>query len=139
MRAHEFWQPTLCVILLSLLAVVARGDDSVVQTGWMERVEGSRDSTVGAELVEIEDGDTANMQKITVAIPKDSISSPGEIEEVVVIGQRPEAHKKPEPVEFTYEWVSDYDSDNYGLVIHLGKDTNWPIRLYMNSDSGFVK
>jgi hypothetical protein len=24
-------------------------------------------------------------------------------------------------------------------VIRLGKNTNWPIRLYMNSEAGFVR
>ena len=51
-------------------------------------------------------------------------------------GRKPE---EPEPLDITYEWVDDYDKDNYGLVIRLGKNTNWPIRLYMNSDPGFVR
>ena len=91
---------------------------------------------MGAELVEIEDGETADEQEITVAIPKTAISHPDAIEEVVVIGKKPE---KSEPLDISYEWVDDYDKDNYGLVIRLGRNTNWPIRLYMNSDAGFVR
>ena len=139
MRTYKFWQSTVCVMLLVSLSAIAQADVSAMETGWMELVEGTRDDASGAELVEIEDGDTSDTQKITLAIPKSAIANPDQIEEVIVIGMKPEAQEKPEPVEFTYEWVSDYDSDNYGLVIRLGKNTNWPIRLYMNSDPGFTR
>ena len=42
-------------------------------------------------------------------------------------------------MDITFEWVDDYDNDNYGLVIRLGRDTNWPIRLFMNSGPGFTR
>jgi len=128
----------MCALLL-LLTTVSRAEDSSVQTGWLDLVKGSRDSTVGAELVEIKQGDTAGAQTITLAIPKKSIANPEDIEEVVVIGQRPEKPEKPEPLDMTYEWVSDYDNENYGLVIRLSRNTNWPIRLYMNSNPGFMR
>jgi len=128
----------MCALLL-LLTTVSRAEDSSVQTGWLDLVKGSRDSTVGAELVEIKQGDTAGSQTITLAIPKKSIANPEDIEEVVVIGQRPEKPEKPEPLDMTYEWVSDYDNENYGLVIRLSRNTNWPIRLYMNSNPGFMR
>lgn len=139
MRSRKFWQSTACALLLSLAALAAHSGDGTVQTGWMELIKGSRDSTVGAEVVDVEAGDTADTQKITLAIPKKSIANPGDIEEVVVIGQRPEKPEKPEPLDITFEWAADYDSDNYGLVIRLSRNTNWPIRLYMNSDPGFVR
>jgi hypothetical protein len=139
MRSLNFWPATTCALLLFLAAIVARAEDGNVQTGWMELVKGSRDSTVGAEVIEVEAGDTADTQKITLAIPKKSIASPGDIEEVVVMGQRPEKPEKPEPLDITFEWAADYDSDNYGLVIRLSRNTNWPIRLYMNSDPGFTR
>lgn len=129
------------VAALSLLvaAGAAHSDSESMQTGWLELVKGSRGNVIGAELVDIEEGDRADMQKITVTIPKSSLDDPGDIEEVLVIGQKLPEAEKPKPVEFTYEWVEDYDNDNYGLVIRLGKDTNWPIRLYMNSEAGFVQ
>lgn len=139
MRTSNFWRTTAAALSAFLLAFVVWAGDGTVETGWLELEEGSRDSTVGAELVEIEEGDTADTQKITLAIPKSSIANPGDIEEVVVVGQKPQKPGEPEPVDITFEWVSDYDSDNYGLVIRLGKNTNWPIRLYMNSESGFVR
>ena len=136
MYVPTIWQSTISGLLLLLLVTLAQADDSAMQTGWMEFVKGARDSTVGAQLVEIEDGETADTQKITLAIPKKSIGDPGNIEEVIVIGKAPE---KSEPLDISYEWVSDYDRDNYGLVIRLGRNTNWPIRLYLNSSPGFIR
>ena len=57
------------------------------------------------------------------------------LEEVVVVGRRP---AKPEPLDITYEWLDDYENDNYGLVIRLGKNSNWPIRLYLDSAPGHM-
>ena len=57
----------------------------------------------------------------------------------VVIGQRPEKPEKPEPLDMTFEWARDYDPDSYGLIIRLPRNTNWPIRLYMNSRPGFTR
>jgi hypothetical protein len=139
MRSRMLFQSTVAVLFFSLLASAAQSDGEGMKTGWLERVKGSRDDTVGAQLVNIEDGDTDDTQKITVAIPKALLVNRDDIEEVLVIGQRPPESKKSKPIKFTYEWVSDLDSDNYGLVIRLGKDTNWPIRLYMNSDAGFIQ
>ena len=70
------------------------------------------------------------------AVPTYAQDGASEIEEVVVVGRKPE---KPQPLDITYEWLDDYDNDNYGLVIRLGKDSRWPIRLYLNSDTGFVR
>ena len=139
MRSRTLFQSAVAALFFSLLASAAQSDSEGMKTGWLELVKGSRDDTVGAQLVNIEDGDTDDTQKITVAIPKASLVNRDDIEEVLVIGQRPPESKNPKPIKFTYEWVSDLDSDNYGLVIRLGKDTNWPIRLYMNSDAGFMQ
>ncbi len=136
MRPDNYWQSIICAFLLLALPVLAQTDNVLLESDWMELVKGSRDEAFGAELREIEDGDTGDTQKITLAIPKSAISHPDAIEEVVVIGRKPE---KPEPLDISYEWLDDYDSDNYGLVIRLGKDTNWPIRLYLNSDPGFIR
>jgi len=136
MRPDNFWQSIICAFLLLALPGLAQTDEVLLESDWMELVKGSRDEAFGAELREIEDGDTGDTQKITLAIPKSAISHPDDIEEVVVIGRKPE---KPEPLDISYEWLDDYDNDNYGLVIRLGKDTKWPIRLYLNSDPGFMR
>jgi hypothetical protein len=139
MRLHNFWRSTACALLLLVPAVAAWSEDGAVQSGWIELVKGAKEATLGAELVEIKAGDTADSQTITVAIPKTSIAKPEDIEEIVVIGQRPEKPEKPEPLDITFEWAGDYDADNYGLVIRLRRNTNWPIRLYMNSSPGFIR
>ena len=58
------------------------------------------------------------------------------MEEVVVVGQSPEERKPFFDIQYETEWVDDYDTDNYGLVIRLGKDGNVPIRLYLYADDG---
>lgn len=139
MRANNFWRSAACALLLFLPTTAAWPEDGAVQSGWLELVKGAKESTLGAELVEIKAGDTADTQTITLAIPKSAIAKPGDIEEVVVIGQRPEKPERPERLDITYEWAADYDSDNYGLVIRLSRNSNWPIRLYMNSSPGFTR
>lgn len=139
MRNRTIPCSAIAAFLIGLLTVGVQADGEGMTTGWMELVKGSRDDTVGAQLVEIEEGETSDEQKITVAIPKGSVQNRHEIEEVMVIGQKPPEPEKSKPIKFTYEWVQDYDSDNYGLVIRLSKDTNWPIRLYLNSEPGFTQ
>ncbi len=138
MRSGRFIRSGIAA-LFTLLAGVALAENQGMQTGWLELVKGARDTTVGAQLVDIEEGDTVDTQKITLAIPKASLGNRDDIEEVLVIGQKPPAPQQSKPIKFSYEWVSDFDNDNYGLVIRLGKDTNWPIRIYMNSEAGFLQ
>jgi len=136
MRLKSCWVAVVLGIVLIPLAVMAQNGTEPLESDWLELVKGYRGDTLGTELVEIEDGEVEGTQKITLAIPKTSMRHPDEIEEVVVIGRKPE---EPEPLDITYEWLDDYDNDKYGLVIRLGKNTRWPIRLYMNSDAGFVR
>ena len=136
MRTQNIWKSIACALLLLPLSLLAVDDNEPLKSDWLYLVKGSRDDTVGAQVREIEDGDTQDMQKITLSIPKAALSNPDAIEEVVVIGRKP---KKPKPLDISYEWVDDYDKDNYGLVIRLGKDSNWLIRLYMYSDTAFQR
>jgi len=136
MRLKSCWLSLVLGAVLIPLAVIAQNGTEPLESDWLELVKGYRGDTLGTELVEIEDGEVEGTQKITLAIPKTSMGHPDEIEEVVVIGRKPE---EPEPLDITYEWLDDYDNDKYGLVIRLGKNTRWPIRLYMNSDAGFVR
>lgn len=124
-------------LALVLAAMTAGAQDNIQQSDWIELVRGHKDPATGLEVVEIDDEESPDTRKLILAVPKTSIGEPGDIEEVVVVGRRDE-RAAPEPIEFTYEWVDDYDNDRYGLVIRIGKDSNWPIRLYMNSDPGFV-
>lgn len=111
-------------------------EEEAMETDWLELVRGYKGSTMGAELVSIEEGDAPDMQEIMVALPKDEVGDPDDIEEVIVVGRMPD---KPVPMEIEYEWVDDYEKDRYGLVIRLSKNSNWPIRLYFNSEPGFTR
>lgn len=110
-----------------------------IESDWLELVKGYKGAAMGAEVTGVDDDEDVTRRRVTIAIPKTAINNPNEIEEVVVVGRRPEAPDKPEPMDITFEWVDDYDNDNYGLVIRLGRDTNWPIRLFMNSGPGFTR
>lgn len=130
-------QIMISLVCLLPLAAPAQKDPEPLQSDWLELVKGYRGETMGVELREVEDGEAAGTHKITLAIPKSSMNNPDTIEEVVVIGRRPE---KPEPLfDASFEWLDDYEKDNYGLVIRLSKDSNWPIRLFMYSDTGFIR
>lgn len=136
MRRSNYWKTIMCALLLVPLAALAQTDSEPLESDWLQLVKGYRGDTYGAQVREIEDGETGDTQKITLAIPKSAISDPDAIEEVVVIGRKPE---EPEPLDISYEWLDDYDNDNYGLVIRLGKNSRWPIRLYMYSNTGFTR
>jgi hypothetical protein len=135
--------PTVRCIKLSLtlllalpLLLVAQDEALPLQSGWMELVKGQRDPATGVEMREVKEENAGETRTVTLSIPKTSMNHPDTIEEVVVVGRRPE---KPEPLDISYEWLDDYDNDNYGLVIRLGKDSNWPIRLYLDSSPGYVR
>ena len=132
----------LCAVLATVsLAAFAQSDPDVMESDWIELVKGYKGESLGTELVDIEQTDGDPMQRITLAIPKISIPNPDDIEEVVVVGQMPDQGPSIElpKIEFSYEWLDDYDNDNYGLVIKLGRNARWPIRLYMNSNPGFKR
>ncbi len=134
--AYSACRYILFSLLLAMpLAVLAEGDAPSLESDWMQLVKGYRDPATGVEMKEVEKGEGADSRTVTLAIPKSAINKPGEIEEVVVIGRRPE---KPEPLDISFEWVDDYDKDNYGLIIRLGKNSNWPIRLFIDSGPGYI-
>jgi hypothetical protein len=136
MHRKNIWPVAAVALSFSLVWGSVGAEEKPLQSDWLELVRGYRGDTIGVTVVDIEEGEAADPRTITLAIPKTEISDPNVMEEVLVIGKMP---KKSEPLDISYEWVSDYDSDNYGLVIRLSKDTEWPIRLYMSSDAGFVE
>ena len=132
----------VATITLSLLAFisVAQEDEAPkpgMETDWLEFVKGYKGGVMGAEVREVEQGADGKGSKLVIAIPKVAMADPDQIEEVRVVGQAPqEIDLIPE---FEYEWVDDYDNDFYGLVIRFSDETRWPIRLYLHSDTGFVR
>ncbi len=127
---------TIAGAMLLTVPALAQSERDVLKTDWMKQTKGYQDESVGAEVREIEVGGAESGRKLTVAIPKSAIDDPEMIEEVVVVGKKP---KEPEPLlRARFEWLDDYDAENYGLVIHLGKESTWPLRLYMSAEHGFL-
>lgn len=138
MSKSNYWRALFCAFLLLPTSLPAQTEEGLsLQSDWMELVKGQRDSELGAEVREVGPGDEAGTQKISLSIPKASVGDRDDIEEVLVIGRRPE--KLEFPLEVRWEWLDDYDNDNYGLVLYLSEDSKWPIRLFLNSEAGFVK
>ncbi len=126
--------------LLSMSSVLAFGQTHKTETGWLELVKGYKGSAVGAQMRDVETDAATGERTLKISIPKAAITHPDQMEEVIVIGQKPEERGPlvnfDIDIEYEFEWVEDYDQDNYGLVIRLGKDSNWPIRLFMHADDG---
>ncbi len=131
----SFFKPVLLGALLGVATAGVAQEEISLESDWLELVKGHKGESMGVELRDIEPGDEQGTRKVTLAVPKESVSHPDTIEEVVVVAKRPE---EPEPIDIKYEWLDDYDNDHYGLVIHVGEG-NWPIRLYMNSSAGFTR
>ena len=122
--------------LALLLPALSLAEDQMTETDWLPLEEGYTGSALGAQIRKIEKDDATGGQKLTITIPKIAISHPDVMEEVVVVGQAPQERGPLFDFKYEYEWLDDYDNDHYGLVIRVGKDTNWPIRLFMHSDDG---
>jgi len=129
----------LCFGLVISTGVFAQAVSS--ETGWLELVKGHLDLESGTGVRDVEPGEVEGERKITLAIPKAQLAgvSSGELEEVRVIGRRPEPLDLDILPDFRYEWVADYDNDYYGLIIHLRDDGSLPLRLYMESRTGFIR
>jgi hypothetical protein len=134
MRILVVRQVLRALLLLMPLVAVAQGESNILQSDWMKLVKGYRDPASGVEMRDVVYEKSSDTRTLTLAIPKSALNSPDDIEEVIVVGRRP---AKPESMDISYEWLDDDDPDNYGLVIRLGKDSNWPIRLYLDSRPGY--
>lgn len=99
-------------------------------TAELELQEGYVDPQSGVRVEKITPDATAETQQILLAVPRSS----GPIDEVVVMGKRPESTNLVELLQSVpHRFVNDYDRDYYGLVIYLGRKETLPIRLYLNS------
>ena len=121
----------------SLLAALCAGTLATglsageLHTDWITPVTGTTEATLGASVRAVEADEASDTTKVTIAIPRANMEGADDMQEVVVVGKRPDDSE--EPLEIRHEWVKDYDKDNYGLVLYLGKDGNIPLRLYLKS------
>ena len=117
---------------------VSAQDKAMMETDWLELVKGYKGGGVGAEVREV--GTHAEGgQRLVIAIPKAAMPDRTEMEEVVVVGQAPGEIDFDLIPDFEYEWVDDYENDYYGLLIRLNEDSKVPIRLFMQSEEGFIR
>ncbi len=120
------------------VGLVSAQDKAMMETDWLELVKGYKGSGVGAEVREVGAHEEGG-QRLVIAIPKASMPNRSEMEEVVVVGQAPGKIEFDLIPEFEYEWVDDYDNDYYGLLIRLNEDSKVPIRLFLQSEAGFIR
>ena len=125
--------------MLMLPAILAFAQDSeLANANWIDLVKGEKSEATGAEVREVRTAEDGSKQ-LVIAIPKVAMEDPSDMEEVVVVGQAPEKIDFDFIPEFQYEWVDDYDNDYYGLLIRLNEDSDMPLRLYINSEEGFIR
>jgi hypothetical protein len=122
--------------LICALGVGAIAQEDTTSTDWLPLVEGYEGEKVGARMRTVEADESTGGQTLVISIPKIAISDPSQMEEVVVVGQAPEDRKPLFDFKYEFEWLDDYEDDNYGLLIRLGKGNSWPIRVFMRSDDG---
>ena len=125
-------RPRVTAILtaLAFAALFPLGVLGAETTADLELQEGYVDPQSGDRVDKITPDETAQTQQILLAVPRTS----GPIDEVVVMGKRPESTNLVELLQSVpHRFVNDYDHDYYGLVIYLGRKETLPIRLYLNS------
>ena len=132
LNALNLSKPTILLIALTSLCFSAFADQ---QTDWLEPHVDYEGNIIDAKVRSIESWESGDSKRVTLSIPKDAIATTAEIEEIVVVGKAPKQDDKPVKVKIHYEWASDYDNDNYGLIITIDKATNFPIRLYLKGDT----
>jgi len=113
--------------LLGLLSMPSLAAE--LQTDWIEPVEGYQENTLGAKLRAVDVSPDDGSTRVTISIPKASLEDDTDMQEVIVYGRK--ADKSESQINIRHEWVEDYEKDNYGLILYLGKDGNIPLRLYL--------
>ncbi len=127
------------ILATSASTALLAQDKAMMETDWLELVKGYKGSAVGAEVREVETQGEEGKQRLVIAIPKAAMPDQSDMEEVVVVGQAPGEIEFDIIPDFEYEWVDDYDNDYYGLLIRLSEDSKVPIRLYLQSEDGFIR
>ena len=128
----------LPALALSLVAFLATAQDkAMLESDWLDLVRGHRDEKTGLEVHESRVDPETGKRHLVIAVPKISVGDRQAMEEVLVVGRRPE---RPELLpDLEYEWVEDYDNDFYGLLVRFTEDQKTPLRLYFSAEAGFLQ
>jgi hypothetical protein len=124
------------VALAACLLAAGAGAEDELQSDWIELVKGHRDSDLGLEVQETHVDPETGKRHLVIAVPKVALGNQDVMEEVRVIGRRPD---RPDLLpDLEYEWVEDYDNDFFGLLVRFNEDQKTPVRLYFSSEAGFL-
>lgn len=118
--------------ITTFLGAIAFAQSPGMDTGWMELVKGHIDSELGAEVRQVDENPETGERSITIRIPKEALQDEAMMEEVMVIGQAPNKIELDLPT-FETEWIDNYDSEYYGLLVRLKDGPETPIRLFFNA------
>lgn len=103
-----------------------------METEWIDPDPGFTESQLGARVHSIEELPDAAGQRVIIEIPKESLQYRTDIPEVVITARRTD--RSEWRLEIPHAWLADYDNDNYGLVLYLGRNQNLPLRLFLKTD-----
>lgn len=133
-----FPKACLPVLALTVLAFPAAAQDkAMLESDWLDLVRGHRGEKMGLEVKESRIDPETGKRHLVIAVPKVSVGDANVMEEVLVVGRRPERPDLLPDLEF--EWVEDYDNDFYGLLVRFTEDQQTPLRLYFSSEAGFLQ
>jgi hypothetical protein len=117
--------PVLSILLFSL-------NLQALETGWVELIKGSIDKNTGSAIRDIIKPDKEGKTTVIVAIPKTAIQDV-QNEEIVVYGKSLDKTDGNSMINVSYEWLTNYEQDYYGLLIKFGKSPMLPVRFYLKS------
>ena len=98
-------------------------------TGWLIAEPGSKESTLGAQVISVNTEENATVIELEVPV-----SNPAALEEVTVIGRQPEQSEEALEQIRQAEWLQAYENGNYGLRIHINKLPGFEFRLLFAND-----
>ncbi|MFT5889174.1 MAG: hypothetical protein ACI9BO_002000 [Zhongshania sp.] len=110
-------------ITLALSTSAMAGETGEIQT----RV-GFIDEQTGAKVEAVEIGEKSGEYRVLISVPRKGDSPAMEIEEVLV--SAPAINAEDLPVAPRYEFVNDYSNDRYGFYVYIGKNKEYPFRIY---------
>lgn len=116
----------------SMLVLSAQAQESIRQSDWMDLVVGFRDGATGAEVREVKRGEQAGERHVIIAMPKVEMDAQM-MEEVLVLGHKPEEAGGPLLENFSFEWLDPLDDEHYGLLLRFTESGDWPIRLFLHT------
>ena len=115
----------LFVVLTGFMAAAL-----AIESGDIESRVGFIDESTGAKVEAVERGEQSGEYRVLISIPGKDGAAPVEIEEVLVSAPRTDPDVDNTAAPSRYEFVNDYSADRYGLYIYIGKNKDWPFRIY---------